>query len=64
MNGILKGLFVAVLVFLLVYLVGAFMSASFNISEWTHNARGGVGFCGCCLGLFLGFVTAVELQDE
>jgi hypothetical protein len=52
-NSILSG----ALVFLIFYLLGAFVQTSFNILQWSQNARGVVGIIGgffsltvmCCI---------------
>lgn len=53
---------VGCIVFGLVYLLGAFVQASFDIAEWSENARRGAAFFGSFLGAVTGGYTSVEVE--
>lgn len=51
MKDILIRLGVGLFTFFLAYLIGAFISVSFNISEWHEEVRTGVGILGAFIGI-------------
>lgn len=57
---LLKAIGVGALAFLWAYMVGAFMSASLDISMWSEFARGSTGLMG---GLF-SFVSATFVLSD
>ena len=47
----------------LIYLLGSFTAATFDISKWTEDSRGVAGFFILC-GTFFGYVlTGVAIDD-
>jgi hypothetical protein len=54
MKHIINIVFILLSVFLVIYLLGSFSQASFDISQWTEHARGITAvFIGLCMFLCL-----------
>lgn len=64
MKKILTALLVAFTVFALIYLLGAFQQVSFNIENWSSDARLGVAFFGGFFALFIGAFTIINESIE
>lgn len=56
----IRSLCAGALAFFFVYLMGAFFSVSFDISQWEDSIRLAVAFLGGCLA-FASFATATKL---
>ena len=58
MKNYLKGLFVGLFMFLLIYLLSAFYNMSFDISIWSDASRFTVSTMGGILSIFIGDLIA------
>ena len=55
---------VIAMMFSLCYLIGAFMSASFNIAEWSEAVRAGMGFFGGVVSIAVGVAAAGYMENQ
>jgi uncharacterized membrane protein YcjF (UPF0283 family) len=60
----LKSFFIAILAFAMTYLVGAFMSATFNIAQWDALGRFFCGVIGVGVGVGLVIYYQVYLEKR
>jgi hypothetical protein len=63
MRGVVLGLIGFVVVCLFAYLCGAFLSASFDVSEWSIKLRGFILFCAVTAG-FTAFMTIWSYDES
>lgn len=53
MKNFIKSIANGVIIFLLIYLIGAFICADFNISHWTIQQRGLTALVGGTMGIIV-----------
>jgi hypothetical protein len=63
-NLIIKTVFCTLLTFGLFYLLGAFYSASFNISDWTKDSRFGISLFGGMVSTMVAVVCIAFEYDK